>query len=129
MAKRPRQVPLVEWVIGAVSAAIFVGTIGFLLYEVLQPGPDAPQLTVTVLRVHESNGSYVVDVSVRNSSRAAAADVHIAGVVPSQGGGSVRGEARIDYVPGLSTRRATLVFSGVDPGKDPPVQVVGYTRP
>lgn len=128
MARRPRQVPLVEWIAGAVSAAIFLGTIGFLAYEVLQSGPDAPMLTVTVLQVRQSGRSFVVDVAVQNKARAAAADVHIAAVVRSNEGSDARGEARIDYVPGLSTRRATVVF-GVDPGKDPPVEIVGYARP
>jgi uncharacterized protein (TIGR02588 family) len=125
---RQRQVPLVERVAGLVSAAIVLGTIGYLLYATLQPGPDEPILAVTVVQTRESDGSFVVDVEVRNRGRGAAADVHIAGRVRSVDGPEAHGEARVDYVPGFSTRRASLVF-GVDRGGHPVVRIVGYSRP
>jgi uncharacterized protein (TIGR02588 family) len=127
--RRPRQVPLVEWVAGLVSAVILLGTIGYLVYATLQPGSDEPILTVTVVQTRESDGSFVVDVEVRNRSRGAAADVHIAGRVRSVDSFEAHGEARVDYVPGFSTRRASLVF-GVDPGgHGAVVRIVGYSRP
>src|SRR5687768_16783908 len=129
MAKRQqRHIPPLEWTAGLVSLFIVLGTIGYLVFEALQPRHDAPVLSVSILEMRESHGSFVVDVEIRNNSRAAAADVHVAGMTPSADGRALPAQARVDYVPGFSTRRASLVF-GVDPGANVDVRVVGYARP
>lgn len=126
--RRQDRIPAVEWVSGAIGLAIVVSTIAYLALETLKPAADQPALSVTVLQVRERDGVFVVDVEVRNDSRTAAADVHVAGRIPSTGAGEPGALARIDYVPGLSRRHASLVF-GVDPGAHPVVRVVGYAKP
>jgi uncharacterized protein (TIGR02588 family) len=126
--RRQRQVPLVEWVVALVSAVIVLGTIGYLAYETFQPGSEEPLLTVTILQTREAGGSFIVGVEVRNLSRAAAADVHIAGRVRSTDGVEAQGQARVDYVPGLSTRQASLVFD-VNPRGQALVRIIGYSKP
>jgi uncharacterized protein (TIGR02588 family) len=125
---RQRRIPLVEWVAGLVSAVIVAVTVGYLAYEAFQPNPGPPALVVTVVGTREAAGSWIVDVEIRNDSREAAADVHLAGSARASDGRDARPEARVDYVPGFSTRHASLVFA-VDPGATPEVRVVGYTRP
>jgi uncharacterized protein (TIGR02588 family) len=129
MAKRrQRDIPPLEWVAAIVSLVIVLGTIGYLLFEAFQPGSDAPTLTVTVVDVRQSVGSFAVDVEVHNGSRAAAADVHLAGFARSPDGREAHAQARVDYVPGFSKRSASLVFAS-DPGARPDVRIVGYSRP
>jgi uncharacterized protein (TIGR02588 family) len=120
--------PLVEWVAGMISAAIVLGTLGYLGFEAFQPGPDEPRLTVTVLRTRESAGTFVVELEIRNNGRGAAAGVQIAGLARRTASGERRGQAVVDHVPGLSTRQASLVFDD-DPGADLDVRVVGYAKP
>jgi len=129
MARRnQRTLPPVEWITGLISAAIVLGTIGFLASEAVRQGDQEPALTVAVLDVHETTGSFVVDVEVRNGSRGAAAGVHLAGSATTGDGQQVQAQARLDYVPGFSTGRASLVFAA-DPGRAPTVRIVGYARP
>ena len=125
---RQRKTPAVEWIAGIMGGAIVLGTIGYLVFAALQPQSDGPQLTVAVTGVRESAGAFVVDVEVRNSSRQAAADVHLAGMTPSREGAGAQPRARLDYVPGLSARTATLIFD-LNPGRAADVRVVGYSVP
>jgi uncharacterized protein (TIGR02588 family) len=121
-----RQIPAAEWLASLIGGAIVLGTIGFLLFETVQRSDQEPALTVAVVQVRETGGSFVVDVEVRNASRGAAADVQLGGA--DRAGGQLRALARLDYVPGFSSRRASLVFDS-DPGPAPAVRVVGYARP
>ena len=129
MAKRrQRQIPPAEWIASLIGGAIVLGTIGFLAFEAFQRGDQEPALTVSVVQVRETAGSFVVDVEVHNRSRAAAADVHLAGSARTTDGGQVQAQAMLDYVPGFSSRRASLVFES-DPGRAPAVRIAGYARP
>ncbi len=125
---RQRKTPALEWIAGVMGVVIVLGTLGYLVFAALQPGSDAPELTVTVTGVRESAGSFVVDVEVRNRSRQAAADVHLAGMTAANEGHAAHPRARLDYVPGLSTRTASLIFD-LNPGRDADVRVVGYSVP
>ena len=129
MAKpKQRTLPPAEWIAGLISAAIVVGTIGFLAFEAARPGEQDPALRVVVLEVHARSGAFVVDVEVRNGSRGAAAGVHLVGSATAGGGQQLEAQATLDYVPGFSSARASLVFAA-DPGRAPTVQIVGYARP
>jgi uncharacterized protein (TIGR02588 family) len=125
---RRRQIPAAEWIASLISGVIVLGTIGFLAVEALRRDDQAPALTVSVVQVRKSAGSFVVDVDVRNLSRGAAADVHLAGSDVGSDGRYVQVQARLDYVPGFSTRRASLVFES-DPGGAPAIRIVGYGMP
>jgi uncharacterized protein (TIGR02588 family) len=126
-SRRQRQVPPVEWIASLIGGAIVLATVSFLAFETFRHGGQEPVLTVFVLQIREMSGSFVVDVEVRNSSRGAAADVHLAGS-GAAADNQIQAQARIDYVPGFSRRRASLVFDS-DPGRAPAVRIVGYARP
>jgi uncharacterized protein (TIGR02588 family) len=120
--------PAVERVATSLGAAIVLVTLGILGFEALQNGNEEPALTVTVIQVREANALFVVDVEVRNESRSAAADVHVAAPDRTPAGQQVQAVATLDYVPGFSSRRATLVLQS-DPAEKPMISVIGYTRP
>jgi uncharacterized protein (TIGR02588 family) len=125
MARRgQKQIPTAEWLASLLGGAIVLGTIGFLAFEAFRQGDQEPSLTVSVLQVRQAAGSFIVDVEVRNLSSGAAADVHLAGGE----GGQLQAHASLAFVPGFSSRRASLVF-GSDPGRAPAVRIVGYGRP
>jgi uncharacterized protein (TIGR02588 family) len=85
-------------------------------------------LTVAIVQVQERAGSFVVDVEVRNQGRGAAADIQIAGSPGPGGAPQFQAHARLDYVPGFSVRRASLIFDA-DPGRSPVVRILGYAPP
>jgi uncharacterized protein (TIGR02588 family) len=124
--QRTRQIPSAERIASLAGLMVVVATIGFLGYEALRWGAQEPALSVMVVAVRESAGGFVVDVEVRNHSRAAAAEVNIA--ARRAGEREVQAQARIDYVPGFSSRRVSLIFES-DPGRRPTVRVVGYSHP
>ena len=129
MATGPRRhIPAAEWIAGLIGSVIVLGTISFLAFEALREGNQEPALTISVLRVRESAGAFVADVEVRNASRGAASDVHLAGNGRDRDGRQIQAQARLDYVPGFSRRRASLVFEA-DPGSAPAVRIIGYARP
>jgi uncharacterized protein (TIGR02588 family) len=129
MAKRgQRRIPAAEWLASLIGSVIVLGTIGFLTFEVFQRSEQEPALTVSVLQVRPTGESFVVDVEVRNQSPSAAADVHLAGADRTAAGRQLQVQARLDFVPGFSSRRASLVFES-DPGTAPPIRIIGYTRP
>lgn len=125
---RSRRIPFVELVAGIVGLLIVIATIGYLAFETLRGGPRDPVLAVEILRVRQVEGSFAVDVEIRNRGQNAAADVHVAAATRSGQPDGLRAEVRVDYVPGQSTARATLLFAA-DPGSAPDVRVVGYAEP
>ena len=120
--------PMAERVASALGAVIVLGTIGFLTVETIRRGDQEPALTVSVLQIRQGPEGFVVSVEVRNQSRGAAADVQVAGIEEARDTGRLQPVARLDYVPGFSSRRASLVFA-VHPGSAPQVRILGYTRP
>jgi uncharacterized protein (TIGR02588 family) len=129
MARRePRRMPAVERAATSLGAAIVLATLGILGFQALQDGPEEPALTVTVLQVRETGATFVVDVEVRNDSRNAAADVHVAAADRTAAGEQLQAQAALAYVPGFSRRRASLVLQS-DPGQNPMISIIGYTRP
>jgi uncharacterized protein (TIGR02588 family) len=131
MARRSRTangVPTIEWITGLVGLAIVLGTLGFIGYEAFQGEPGVPVLEATVERAERMPSGFSAYVVVRNHSRTAAAEVVVEGIVRT-GVEEHRGEVRLDYVPGLSTRKATLLFPS-PPDRDPIlVRIVGFTTP
>jgi uncharacterized protein (TIGR02588 family) len=127
-SRRPRKIPPIEWIAGGISALIVLGTIVYLGFEAVQVTSDGPMLSAQVREVRAIGPAFVVDVDVRNQSRAAAAEVQVAGEVRSPDGTKREGRATVDFVPGLSTRQVSLVFD-FDPGRNPEVRIVGYVTP
>jgi uncharacterized protein (TIGR02588 family) len=119
---------MAEWLASLLGGAIVLGTIGFLAFEAFRQGNQEPSLTVSVLQVRQTAGSFIVDVEVRNLSSGAAADVHLAGGEEGADGRELQAHASLDFVPGFSSRRASLVFES-NPGRAPAVRIVGYGRP
>ena len=122
--RRRRKMPTAERIATLFGAAIVAATLGFLTFETFRRGEQEPVLSASVVHVRETPGGFVVDVDVRNESRGAAVDVHLSGGDARQ----PQAQARVDYLPGFSSRRVTFVFDS-NPGKAPIVRVTGYARP
>ncbi len=126
---RRDRVPTIEWITGLAGLAIVVGTLGAIGWEAVRGGTGGPALHVTLETVSDGPAGYVAGIVVRNASRQAAADVLVEGRMHAADGGETRSEVRLDYVPGLSERRAVLTFPS--PPRPPGValRVLGYTTP
>lgn len=124
--KRPTHVPAVEWVTGIVALVIVVSTVGFITWESFGGDRGEPDLHVSVEATSMTSGRQVVTLLVRNAARQAAAEVMVEGVGR---GSAVRRQTRLDYVAGLSTRRATLVFPESAPLDPQTLAILSFTVP
>lgn len=126
---RREGVPTVEWITGLAGLAIVVAILGAIGWEAMRGGAGGPALHVTLETVTEGPGGYVAGIVVRNASRQAAADVLVEGRIQGADGGGTRSEVRLDYVPGLSERRAVLTFPSAPQPPGVALRVLGYTTP
>lgn len=132
MAKRKRQddrIPPIEWITGLAGLVIVAGTLGFIGYEAFVDNSPAPSLEAAVESAAPDGSAYSATVVVRNRSRRAAAGVLVEGVLRTRDGSEARSEARLDYVPGLSSATATLLFPAAPASGGVAVRIVGYTTP
>jgi uncharacterized protein (TIGR02588 family) len=132
MARRARKsdsVPAIEWIAGLCSLALVLGTLAFLAFQALHQQGQLPDLRLDVAAVTPTASGHTITVVVRNMSHQAAAEVAIEGVAAEGKGNNVRAEARLDYVPGLSERRAILVFQAPVNSAELKLRVLGYTTP
>lgn len=125
---RRRHIPLVEKAAVGISAVLVFATVGYLAYESLRGTAEEPVLTVEIAQVNQRPDAVAVVVEVRNGSSRTAADVQIVGSDPSSDGQGNEAHASLDYVPGRSTRRVTLMFAP-PPASPPRIRVAGYTTP
>jgi uncharacterized protein (TIGR02588 family) len=121
--------PTLEWIAGALGFILVAATLVFIGFESYQGERDGPDLHAEVDTVSRGSGGYEVSVIVRNAGRTAARGVIVEGLSNDERGRESRVQAELDYVPGLSEERATLIFP------DPPhrasigVRIVSFTTP
>lgn len=130
--KRTKQrTPALEWVAAAIGLLLTLAVLGILAREALSGARhDVPMIAVTVERVIEREGQFLVEVKATNRTGAAASHVEIEGrLTPDGGGEPITGKATVDYVPGHSGRKAGLFFSA-DPRRGQlEVRALGYEEP
>lgn len=133
MAKRPstsERTPALEWIAAGIGLVLTLSVLAILSREAFsgQRG-EPPMIGVTVERIVERDGQYLVEVKAANRTGAPASHVEIEGELTGEGGAPVIGTATIDYVPGHSSRTAGLFFA-----RDPrlgslEVRALGYEEP
>lgn len=126
---RGASTPLLEWISGAIGLAILLATIGFLGWGAFTRGAETPALEAAVERVVSGASGHTVVVAVRNTSAAMAADVEVEGRLAAGDDSPLTSTAKIDYVPGRSTRRVGLVFEAPPAAGALEVRVLGYREP
>lgn len=70
-----------------------------------------------------------IDVYIENTGDRAAKAVNLKGEVPGPDGKPVEAEATLDWLPGRSTRRASLIFPPDAPTTAPQLEIIGYEEP
>lgn len=128
--KRQSGPPLLEWISAAFGTLALLTLVTLIAVDALRTsGKEPPVLAVAPVAVTRANGSYVVEVEVRNLSPATAAAVEIEGKLERGGSEEASAATTLAYVPGRSKRSAGLIFD-----RDPrqyrlSVQATGYEEP
>lgn len=124
-----QQASLWEWVVAALSTALVLGTIGFMLYEAITEPDTPPQLTVQVDTIISSPEGYTVVFRAHNRGQTTAAAVTIEGELRADTGSVEKSEVTISYVPAEASRKGGLFFSHNPAHYQLQLRPKGYDRP
>jgi uncharacterized protein (TIGR02588 family) len=131
MAENPPHAPIsrLERCVATLGALLVVGMLGFLGRELLA-GRDAPAgVRVTVRRVQQVEGGWLVHFEAKNLGTATLADLAVLGQLQLGPGEVEAREVHLDYLPGRSSREGGLYFTQ-DPQQHALTLVPGsYQRP
>jgi uncharacterized protein (TIGR02588 family) len=123
-----RPTPLAERILGAVSAAVIVVLMGYLVVRALANDGTPPDIVVELRGVTQVGAAWLVEVEATNLGSSPATDLEIEGEMPGPGG-SERRSVVLEYVPARASRRGGLYFSG-DPRTRPlTLRAVGFRAP
>ncbi|MDP8994873.1 MAG: TIGR02588 family protein [Pseudomonadota bacterium] len=119
-----------EWIAGTLGLLIALAMLGVIGWEALSGSPQRPpEIVVQAERATRTAGGWVVDLVARNGSGSTAAAVHLSGEL-KQGDEAVEsGQALIDYIPGRSERRASLIFTHDPAAYRLEVRATGFQEP
>ena len=123
-----RPTPLAERILGALSAAVIVVLMGYLVVRALENDGTPPDIVVELRGVTQVGAAWLVEVEATNLGSSPATDLEIEGEMPGPGG-TERRSVVLEYVPAKSSRRGGLYFSG-DPRTRPlTLRAVGFRSP
>jgi len=115
-----------ELVVTWISGVLFLGLVGFLLWDARQPS-DPPSFEAVIEAREQRASQGYVTVAVRNVGDEAARSVEVR--VTSESGDPAEARFTLDWLPGRSTRRGVAVLPGsVDLGRLR-AEVTGYAKP
>jgi uncharacterized protein (TIGR02588 family) len=124
-----RAMPLLEWIVGGLGAALVGGAIAFLVYHSLARDRTPPDVRVAAQAVLDLQNGYLVQFRAFNQGASAAAELTIEGELESPGGTTEVGEVVLDYLPPHSGREGGLLFSRDPRAGQLSVRATGYARP
>ena len=117
-----------EWSVFAVSAALIIAVIGFLIYESTTIGNAPPNIEVEVGAPEQRAGHFAVPVHVTNRGDHTAEGVHIE-VVLRAGGKEETGDFEIAFLPRKGSREAWVTFKSDPRAGTLEPRVLGYEKP
>ncbi len=120
--------PILEWVMGALGGAVFLGLLIVLTISGLSER-GAPEITAEVAEIQATSSGHVVKFIARNKGGLTGAGVRLVATLTIGGAIAEEREAQLDYLPVGSIRRGGFIFQ-----KDPNLGVLkiepdGYVDP
>ena len=117
-----------EWSVFAVSAALILAMITFLLYESFTIGNAPPDIHVQIGQPEQRSGYFAVPIEAMNKGDHTAEGVHIE-VVLRSGDKEETGDFEIQFLPRRGSREAWVTFKS-DPRQGTlEARVLGYEKP
>lgn len=126
--ERNSRAGIIEKVFTLVSIVLLVSTVGLLLAETFQE--DAPPaFSISVEPPARSGSLTAVSVLIHNTGDETAKALQVRAEVPVSEEERIDAEASLDWLPGGSKRRVTLLFPPETDLKKLKVTIVGYEVP
>jgi uncharacterized protein (TIGR02588 family) len=132
-SKRSKQsqetTPLLEWILGGLGVLLFLGAVGFLLFEGSN-GEDRPaEVEIHVDEIVPARNAYIVRYRAHNAGTQTLVDVRISATLYDDARVVEQAEAAIDFLPGQSWRRGGF-YLREDPRQHRlEIKVGGYQEP
>ena len=124
-----REVGRLEWIVGALGAAIVVAVLGVLIHEALTYHEGAPVLVVKVLDVTPTEGGYVVRFMTENRGPSTAAEVVVAATLKDGDRVVERAETTLDYIARKSDRGAGVILKRDPASAELEIAATSYRKP
>lgn len=105
-----------EWAVFAVSLVLVLGTVGFLVYDMVRGGNAPPSLSVELGQPKRQGGEWAVPVTVENRGGETAEGAQIEVTLSVPGEPPERARFEIAFVPSGSRREGFVTFAG-DPAR------------
>lgn len=127
--RKGREVGRLEWVVGALGAAIVAAVLGVLGYEaaIYEDGP--PALVATVISVTATEGGHVVRFRTENRGASTAAEVVVRARLKRGDEVLEEAETTLDYVARKSDREAGVIFRADPRSAELEILAVAYRKP
>lgn len=125
------ETPLWEKLAGLAGLLLFLGVLGFLLYEASRPQTEAEIVTEQEAVIRQEGG-YLVSFKASNQGRQTAAAVLLEGALydPASPGEPLEtAEVTFDYIPDQSARSGAFVFEHDPSQYELRIQVKGFMDP
>jgi uncharacterized protein (TIGR02588 family) len=126
-ARRP--IPVTEWVVAALGAALVAATIFYLVWLALSRDDAPPDVQVVAGGVHALANGYVVEFRAVNAGGQAAAGLLVEGELSGPQGTVETAEATVDYLPPRSERAGGLIFKEDPRRHELRLSAKGYVDP
>ena len=118
----------VEWSVFALSAALILAVVGFLIYETAAIGNAPPDIHLQVGKPEVRTGYFAVPIEVVNKGDHTAEGVHVE-VMLRSGGKEETGDFEIQFLPRRGSREAWVTFKSDPRQGQLEARVLGYEKP
>lgn len=122
-------IPLLEWIVGAVGFVLVTAVIVFVLYEAITGSQSPPDIRVSVRSVLPLRNGYLVNLEAVNQGGATAAGVVLEAELRQGSELFERSHVTLDYSPPGSAKRAGLFFTRDPRQFDLQVRALGFEEP
>jgi uncharacterized protein (TIGR02588 family) len=133
---RPREerqassdIPMSEWIVGAVGFLLVTGVIVFMLYHAITKIDSPPDVNVSVLSIRQNRSGYLVTVRARNYGGSTAEGLVIEGELKKGSQILERSHTTLDYAPPGSDKQAGLFFTRDPRQFELQLRPLGYEEP
>lgn len=117
-----------EMIFTVISLVLIAGLLGYLTFQSLTD-QTPPQFEIEASAARVAGDFKMVDVYISNGGHEAAKSLMVQGEAVGRDNETVTAEATMDWLPGHSRRRVTLVFPAEIMTSVPEIMVVGYEEP
>jgi uncharacterized protein (TIGR02588 family) len=122
-------IPLLEWVLGALGLAIVMAVVGVLIYEAVAGDQSPPDVKLTVQSITPLQNGFLVKVRAENIGGEPAARVPITAEVWAQSKVLESSETQFEHLPPHSFREAGVFFQRDPRPNEIRLRALGYEEP